>query len=140
VVEGVTEADVCLGDHWRLGTALLVVSQGRQPCWKLNVRFGRDDMARRVQLTGRSGWYLRVLESGTLAAGQIARLVDRPHLEWPITRVSHLLYHAPLDAGALSAFAGLPGLPDGWRRLAERRLATRRIEDWRQRIDTPRAD
>ncbi len=62
-------------------------------------------MARRVQMTGRSGWYLRVLEPGTLAPGHIAHLVDRPHPEWPITRVSHLLYHAPLYTGELAGFA-----------------------------------
>ena len=45
---GLTEADVCLGDHWRVGEALLEVSQARQPCWKLNERFARADMARQV--------------------------------------------------------------------------------------------
>src|SRR5690606_28558955 len=55
VVDGVTEADVCLGDRWRIGPVLLEVSQGRQPCWKLNVRFGQPDMARRVQTSGRTG-------------------------------------------------------------------------------------
>ena len=64
VVDGVTEAGICLGDRFRLGGALLEVSQGRQPCWKLNLRFDRPDMARLVQETGRSGWYFRVLEPG----------------------------------------------------------------------------
>ena len=47
-IVGATEADFCLGDHWRVGGALLEVSQGRQPCWKLNVRFDVPDLARRV--------------------------------------------------------------------------------------------
>src|SRR5690606_24493195 len=55
VIDGASEADICLGDQWQLGAALLEVSQGRQPCWKLNLRFGIADMAWQVQQTGRSG-------------------------------------------------------------------------------------
>ena len=56
---GMTESNVCIGDVYRVGTALLQVSQARQPCWKLNVRFDTQDMARRLQNTGRTGWYYR---------------------------------------------------------------------------------
>lgn len=137
VIAGATEADICLGDRWRAGGVLLEVSQGRQPCWKLNLRFGRPDMARRVQDSGRTGWYFRVLEEGDLEAGQGARLVARPHPDWPLSRVAELLYRAPLDRAALAAFAALPGLPASWRRLAENRLASGRVEDWRPRLETP---
>ncbi|ACM00091.1 Pyridoxal kinase [Cereibacter sphaeroides KD131] len=74
---GLTEAEVAVGDTFRLGGALIQVSQGRQPCWKLNHRFGVPDMARRVQLTGRTGWYYRVLEPGTVAPGDRLELIDR---------------------------------------------------------------
>ena len=47
-VAGLDEAGVCIGDRWRAGTAVLQVSQGRQPCWKLNLRFGQPAMAARV--------------------------------------------------------------------------------------------
>lgn len=72
VVNGAVEADICLGDRWRLGSTLLEVSQTRQPCWRLNLRFGRPDMARLVQSTGRTGWYFRVLGPGHVAPGQTA--------------------------------------------------------------------
>jgi MOSC domain-containing protein YiiM len=137
VVEGVAEAAICLGDRFRLGGALLEVSQGRQPCWRLNVRFDRPDMARRVQETGRSGWYFRVLEPGPIEAGDIARLEARPQPRWTLGRVADLLYRDRLNRAELAAFAALPGLPPGWRRLAEARLARGRTEDWSARIDTP---
>lgn len=137
VIEGAAEADIALGDIWRLGGALLEVSQGRQPCWRLNLRFGRPDMARLVQANGRTGWYFRVLEPGTIAAGDIARLDSRPHPGWTIERTSRLLYHDCLNTAALAEFAALPGLPESWRKLAETRLATGQIEDWTRRIDTP---
>ena len=53
---GWTEADVCIGDVMRFVSAILQISQGRQPCWKLNKRFGQDDMAFAGQSTGRTGW------------------------------------------------------------------------------------
>lgn len=61
---GWTEGNVCIGDVVRFGTVPLQVSQGRQPCFKLNSRFGRDSMAVAVQRTGRTGWYYRVREVG----------------------------------------------------------------------------
>ena len=59
---GITEQSICLKDKVRIGSTLLEVSQGRMPCWKLNVRFDQNDMARRLQDTLRTGWYFRVLE------------------------------------------------------------------------------
>ncbi len=137
VVAGVTEAGVCLGDRFRLGGALIELSQGRQPCWKLNVRFGRPDMARLVQETGRAGWYFRVIEPGEIAAGEVAALEARPNPGWPLARVSRLLYHDRMNRTDLAAFAALPGLTPSWRRLAEARLARGLTEDWSSRIDTP---
>ena len=135
VIDGASEADICLGDRWRVDEALLEVSQGRQPCWKLNLRFGVEDMARRVQETGRTGWYFRVVEPGLMSAGTQAILESRPLPEWPLTRVSELLYRRTLDRPALSAFATLPGLPESWRRLAENRLKSGTVESWKRRLD-----
>ncbi len=132
---GLTEADVCLGDRWRLGGALLELSQSRQPCWKLNHHFGVRDMARRVQATGRTGWYWRVIEGGPVAAGDSFVRIARPHPGWSIARVQHLLYVDTLDRTALAAFLDLPGLTPSWRRLATRRLETASVEDWSGRLD-----
>lgn len=134
---GLTEAGICLGDRWRIGEALVEVSQGRQPCWKLNVRFDQPDMARRVQDSGRSGWYFRVVSAGAIAAGDEGHLVARPHPAWTLARVSHLLYHDRMNLAALAQLQALPCLTASWRRLVEARLSTRRIEDWGKRLDTP---
>ena len=137
VTGGATEADICLGDRWRINGILLEVSQGRQPCWKLNLRFGVPDMARRVQDTGRSGWYFRVIEPGEVASGDRGTLVDRPHPTWTLARVSHLLYHDRHNRTALAELAALPGLTESWQRLASARLASGRTEDWSRRVETP---
>jgi MOSC domain-containing protein YiiM len=90
VVDGVTERDLSLGDRFQIGSAVVELSQSRQPCWKLNLRFNQSDMARRVQSTGRTGWYFRVLEPGRIAAGAQALLVARPISDCPLTRVCRL--------------------------------------------------
>lgn len=137
VVEGAVEADICLGDRWRIGGTLLEVSQARQPCWRLNLRFGRPDMARLVQASGRTGWYFRVIEAGAIEPRQTARLVARPHPEWSLDRVACLLYRDPLNRAALEAFAALPELPETWRNLAQARLSSGQVEDWTRRVETP---
>jgi len=68
-VDGLLEDDVRLGDQLRIGTAEFVVTQPRMPCYKLAVRFNRTDMLKRLLRSGRTGFYLRVLEEGVLTAG-----------------------------------------------------------------------
>ncbi|HEX7111958.1 MAG TPA: MOSC domain-containing protein [Mizugakiibacter sp.] len=130
---GITEADLCLGDRLRCGEVLLEVSQARQPCWKLSDRFGIADMARRVQDSGRTGWYYRVLQGGTLGAGDALVLLERPHPAWTLARLLDLLYRDTLDRDALRGALALPLVPS-WRRLFERRLAQGRVEDWGSRL------
>jgi len=137
VVDGVAEQGLCLGDQFQVGPVCLELAQIRQPCWKLNVKFALPDMARRVQSTGRTGWYFRVLARGTLTAGDQAQLVERPYPEWPLVRVWRLLYHNTRDRLALTALLKLNCLPDNVRRLAEHRVRLNRVEDWSARIDTP---
>lgn len=133
---GCTEADVCLGDRLRIGGAVLEVTQSRQPCWKLNDRFGRPDMARLVQQTRRTGWYYRVIEAGTIGEGDDVLLVARPHPSWPLWRLIGILYDRTLDAGILAGMLALPLTPS-WQRLVNARLARRAVEDWGARIDGP---
>jgi len=134
--QGLTEATVCLGDRFELGDVLLEVSQGRQPCWKLNDRFNVPDMARRVQDSGRSGWYYRVLQSGHAQAGDALTLIERPHPDWPLARLAGLLYQRVLDPAQLEPALALPLVPS-WRKLLERRLEQGAVEDWGKRIDGP---
>ncbi|MGP8072249.1 MAG: MOSC domain-containing protein [Thermoplasmata archaeon] len=68
-LRGVTESDVRPGDRLEVGTALFEVTQPRTPCFKMNLRFGREDMVRRFARAGRSGFYLGVVRPGALAAG-----------------------------------------------------------------------
>lgn len=132
---GLTETGVAVGDTFRLGSALVQVSQGRQPCWKLNSRFGLPDMARRVQQSGRTGWYYRVLQPGTVAPGDRLELIDRVAPDWTLDRLWRALYVDRMNLPELEGIAALDVLAEGWRKYAVRRLESRRIEDWSARLD-----
>jgi MOSC domain-containing protein YiiM len=131
---GWTEADVCIGDTMRFGTAVLQISQGRQPCWKLNKRFGRNDMAFSVQKSGRTGWYFRVLQEGVANIGEALVLDHRPQPDWPLTRLTRLLYRNTKAMGELAKMAEIPELAEGWRCLAKKRVETSQTEDWSNRL------
>lgn len=131
---GLVEAGIAVGDIFRLGSALIQVSQGRQPCWKLNQRFGVPDMALRLQSTGRTGWYYRVIEEGDVAAGDGLVLVDRLSPEWTIDRLWRALYVDMLNMSELADMSRLEHLADGWRRHAAKRSATGQVEDWSHRL------
>ncbi len=132
---GITEVDVCVGDILQVGQVTLQVSQGRQPCWKLNEVFGTKDFARRVQSSGRTGWYYRVLETGRIRQGDVLRFIHRPQPDWPLSRLNELLFHRTDCYDELEFLSTVAELADGWRRLAARRVANRRVEDWSARLD-----
>ena len=131
---GFNEKNIAIGDVFRIGSALIQVSQGRKPCWKLNIRFQVKDMALRVQRTGQTGWYYRVLEEGYVEPGDIMKRVDRTTPEWSIHRLWKTLYVDTLNYDELNLITGLPDLTDSWRRNAEKRLKTKKVEDWSKRL------
>ncbi|MCW2271137.1 6-N-hydroxylaminopurine resistance protein [compost metagenome] len=133
---GWTEHTVCLGDRLRVGSAVLEISQGRMPCWKLNDRFGVRDMSLRVQQSGRTGWYYRVLEEGMVAAGALIELIERPCPKWSVARLSSVLFDKQVDADILRQCLALPLAPS-WRRTLERRLEKAEVEDWAPRLQGP---
>lgn len=130
---GWSEHDVCLGDRIRVGTALLEVSQGRLPCWKLSDRFTLPDLALRVQQSGRTGWYYRVLEEGVVCAGDSLQLVERCFAEWPLSRLSTVLFDRKVEIDLLRECLTLPLVPS-WRRTLEHRLEKGLVEDWSSRL------
>lgn len=119
---GWTEHDVCLGDVVSVGSAKLQVSHGRQPCWKLNVRFALPDMLPRVTRTGRCGWYYRVLEPGWVEAGDRLELLERPHSQWTIARLFAVLFGPEFERADLLALLDVPELADAWRERTHKRL------------------
>jgi MOSC domain-containing protein YiiM len=117
---GLTETAACIGDRYRLGTALVEIAQGRQPCWKQGHRLGDARSVLTMVKTRHCGWYYRVLEEGAVAAGDALVLVDRPHPDWTVARVIGLLIagDAKHNPAAARDLAALTVLADGWRARA----------------------
>jgi MOSC domain-containing protein YiiM len=132
-VLGIDENDVCIGDQLRIGSVLFEVSQGRQPCFKLNLRFGYNDMATQVQSTLRAGWYFRVIEEGALQAWDTIELVSRPHGKFTIAYLLALIRDRVVSPEELQPILALP-LPESWRQLFMLRIANSRSEDRRKRL------
>lgn len=120
---GLVEADIAIGDVFRVGTATVQVSQARNPCWKLNARFGVRDLAIRVIASGRAGWYYRVLEGGSAEAGDALIRIDRAAPHWPLPRAWVAMHGDTASRDELAELAALPVLAEAWRQMAGKRLA-----------------
>lgn len=121
-VRGLLEDDVHIGDRFRLGTALIEVSQPRQPCWKIEHRFGTKGMVARIVTTGRCGWYFRVHETGEVAAGDVLERIAIGDDSWSVARVFRALVAGKATPDDLDALAILPALTPRLQKIA----ATRR--------------
>lgn len=121
---GLTESAACIGDRYRLGSALVEISQGRQPCWKLGHRFGIATLPATVVSSRRGGWYYRVIEDGAVGAGDALELMERPLPDWSVERVFHLLIGGAgkREPAALRALAAMDLLAANWRARAEKLL------------------
>ncbi|MDE2121666.1 MAG: MOSC domain-containing protein [Betaproteobacteria bacterium] len=116
------EHDVRVGETWRLGQALLQVCQPRNPCWKIDERFGCRGMAAFIVEQRINGWYWRVLRPGLVDPSDTLDLVERP-AGAPTLRQALDTWHAPRpDVGELRRLADTPGIAMHWRSRIEQRL------------------
>jgi MOSC domain-containing protein YiiM len=115
--EGLTEDQVCIGDRFRCGSALLEISQPRQPCWKQGHRMEWTTLPKLMVREGRSGWYFRVVEEGKVQAGNAMVLLERPLPDWTVKRVFDLLIGGgwKSEPEALPALRDMALLEKGWR-------------------------
>jgi MOSC domain-containing protein YiiM len=123
---GLTEDQVQIGDRFRIGSGLVEISQGRQPCWKIDHHFGLRGMTAGVIRTGRSGYYFRVIEEGLVAPDDRIEQVERARHGWTVERTFQLLIaglHKTEGADtALRELVHLKVLAENWRARAARLL------------------
>jgi MOSC domain-containing protein YiiM len=120
-VQWLKEPDVCIGDVFSIGTAVVQISQPRQPCWKLARRWRMKDLALQVEQTGFTGWYFRVLREGEVAASQLLRLLERPHPEWTVAAANRIMHHERKDRDAAERLSHCPALSSSWRQSLKQR-------------------
>lgn len=121
-VRGLDELNVAIGDRFRLGSALVEISRPRQPCWKIEHRFGEKGMVRRIVQTARCGWLMRVLEEGEAQAGDTLERVEQGDPFWNVARTFATIWGQPRPdrAEKLAAIAALPALAEGLREQLQR--------------------
>jgi MOSC domain-containing protein YiiM len=112
---GLLENAVNVGDQFRVGTALLQATQPRLPCYKLGLKFGREDMPRRFLKSGRYGWYFAVVEEGELGAGDTMMQVHRDPNGITVADIARLYFAKQHDTALLQRASKHAGLPEGWR-------------------------
>jgi MOSC domain-containing protein YiiM len=123
---GMTEELVQVGDRFRIGGALVEISQGRQPCWKIDHHFGLKGMTAGVIRTGRSGYYFRVIEEGEVAPDDSIEQVARAPHGWTVERTFQMLiggFHRLHGAkAALEELADMAVLAESWKFRARQLL------------------
>jgi MOSC domain-containing protein YiiM len=120
--EGLLEAEVWVGDRYRVGTTELVVTQPRMPCYKLAIRFGRPDVVKRFLKSGRSGFYLAVAREGDVGAGDVIERLARCDKRLTIADVVSLYATDSENQPLLVSASEHPLLPATWREHFRKRL------------------
>jgi ferredoxin-NADP reductase/MOSC domain-containing protein YiiM len=122
-VEGLPDAEVCVGDRYRIGQALFEVTQPRVTCYRLGIRMDKPEMAALLVAHGRPGFYFRVLEEGEVEAGdEITQVASGPE-SMSVRDINALLYMPGHPRSQLERALRIPALSAGWRRSFEALLA-----------------
>ena len=113
--EGLDEVTLFIGDRLRIGSAVLQVAQPRLPCYKLTIRFDRDDMIKRFLRSRRSGFYFSVVEEGEVQAGSTIEILSRDPNRVTVADISTLYFGKTPDPDLLLRATRVTALPPAWR-------------------------
>jgi len=119
---GLLETEVHIGDRFRTGTAELMVTQPRMPCYKLAIRFGRADIIKRFLVSERTGFYFSVLKEGEVGAGDEIELLERNTSGVRVVDVTRLYSSDKENVDLLRRAMATEALPDSWREYFRKRL------------------
>jgi MOSC domain-containing protein YiiM len=117
-VEGLFEDELNIGDRLRIGSAELAVTQPRLPCYKLALKFSRDDILKRFLESGLTGFYFAVRKEGEVGAGDSIEILKRDANGLTVSDVTRL-YLAKDDFETLQRALRVDALPDSWKSYFE---------------------
>ena len=119
------EESVYLGDRYSVGSAEVVVTQPRLPCYKLGIRFEDDSMVKRFFASRRTGFYVAVTKEGEVGAGDEMKLVDRDPIGVPVSEITRLYAekrYSDADVGVVQRVLQIEAVPEGWKEYFRERL------------------
>jgi MOSC domain-containing protein YiiM len=124
-VHGLLEEEVHLGDRFAVGSAEVVVTQPRLPCYKLGVRFGSDDMVKRFLASGRGGFYLAVMREGEVGAGDAITAISRDANAVPVPEITRLYVakrYGTDEVALVRRAMQVEALPEQWKHYFRGRM------------------
>jgi len=120
--EGLREDSVNIGDRFRIGSAEVMVTEPRLPCYKLAAKFGRDDIIKRFLHSGRTGFYFAVMQEGEVGTGDGIELVSRDEHSVTVADITRLYVREKDDMGTLRRAVQVTALPESWRGYFQTRI------------------
>jgi MOSC domain-containing protein YiiM len=124
-LDGLLEESVHLGDEFAVGSAKVVVTQPRLPCYKLGIRFEADDMVKRFFLSGRTGFYLAVTREGEVCAGDEINIIKHDPNGVPVSQITRLYAekrYSDADVAWVRRALRAAALPESWKEYFRQRL------------------
>jgi MOSC domain-containing protein YiiM len=124
-IDSFAEDSIHLGDQFSVGSAHVVVTQPRLPCYKLGIRFQADDMVKRFLASARTGFYLAVTSEGEVGAGDEIKLLARDPQAVPVSEITRLYIakeFSSADVASLQKALQVAALPESWKEYFRERL------------------
>ena len=115
--EGILEETVYIGDRFRIGETEVIVTEPRMPCYKLGIKFGRDDIIKRFLASRRTGFYFAVAREGMVNAGDPVELIAQEQREISVADITRLYAFEKNDLKSLRRAIEVEALPENWERL-----------------------
>lgn len=113
--EGLFETEVNIGDKFQVGSALLMVTEPRMPCYKLGIKFGRSDIIKRFLVSARTGFYLAVLQEGEVGVGDQIEMIERGKEGVRVNDITRLFSRDKHNAALLRRAIETEALPESWK-------------------------
>lgn len=127
-LRGLTEEAICIGDTFKIGEAIVQMSQPRQPCFKLSLVHELKQLPVIMQNTGYTGFYFRVLEEGMVSATDTLVRISRPELAISAVEANRLMHHDKDDMAGIERILSLNELSASWRKTFQKRLDGQQVD------------
>ncbi len=121
-VADLMEDEVCIGDTFAIGSAVVQVSQPRQPCWKLAMRWGLDVLPVLVAESGATGFYFRTVAEGEVRTGDTLRLIERHPTRFTVAEANRIMHRDKQDAEGIRSLLAIDALSESWVKQLTARL------------------
>jgi MOSC domain-containing protein YiiM len=113
--QGLLEDSVNIGDQLQIGEAMVMVTQPRLPCYKLQIKFGRKDIVQRFMQSGRLGFYISVVQEGMVGVGDAIITIHRDKLKISVADLIHYYLSKEVDLSFIKKILSIPALPENWK-------------------------